>query len=129
MYGRSATKRCIDKSGSRAGNWGLLRCDAAALEQRIKALPLYLSHAVLGMRAAGDGPNRRSLPKPSRFVGSNQLPPVTRSPGGDACPDGLAAIDAPWGVRAGHAARFPSASTGIGGGCGGSSFRAGNEDD
>jgi hypothetical protein len=38
MYGRSATKRCIDKSGSRAGNWGLLRCDAAALEQRIKAL-------------------------------------------------------------------------------------------
>src|SRR5208283_469025 len=82
MYGRSATKRCIDKSGSRAGNWGLLRCDAAALEQRIKALPLYLSHAVLGMRAAGDGPNRRSLPKPSRFVGSNQLPPVTRSPGG-----------------------------------------------
>ena len=38
MYGRSATKRCIDKSGSRAGNWGLLRWDAVALEQRIKTL-------------------------------------------------------------------------------------------
>ena len=41
---------------------------------------------------------------------------------GDACPDELAAIDAPWGVRAGRAVRFPSASTGIGEGCGGSSF-------
>jgi hypothetical protein len=45
---------------------------------------------------------QRSLPGPSRFVGSDQSPPVARPPGGgDACPGGLAVIDAPWGVRAG----------------------------
>jgi hypothetical protein len=28
--------------------------------------------------------------------------PSAQAPGEDVCPDGLAAIDAPWGVRAGH---------------------------
>jgi len=60
-----------------------------------------------------------SLTEPIRRI--NQSPPVTDHLG-DACPDELAAIDAPWGVRAGRAVRFPSASTGIGEGCGGSSF-------
>src|SRR5271166_5634208 len=48
---------------------------------------------------------------------------------GDARPAGLAAIDAPWGVRAGPVTCFPSASTRIGGGCGASHFHAGRRHD
>ncbi len=39
----------------------------------------------------------------SRSAGSNLRHLVIRSPGEDMCLDGLAAIDAQWGVRAGHA--------------------------
>ena len=47
-----------------------------------------------------------------------------RSPKLDVRPARLAVIDAPWGVRAGPVPFFPSASTGIGGGCGGSQSEA-----
>ena len=44
--------------------------------------------------------NRRILAGPSQSVGSTRRHLVIGSPGEDMCPDGLAAIDAQWGVRA-----------------------------
>src|SRR3984957_9268157 len=65
---------------------------------------------------------RRRFPCPSRPLGSDRLPPVARPPGGDLCPEGLAAVDVPWGVRAGGVC-LPSASTGIDEDRGGSTLR------
>ena len=76
--------------------------------------------------------SERSVPAArSKAAYSSQTEPIRREQPiapcdpitwGDACPDELAAIDAPWAVCAGRAVRFPSASTGIGESCGGSSF-------
>ena len=57
------------------------------------------------MTAAGDGPNGVASPNRADLSGATHTTLWLDHLGWDMCPDGLAAIDAPWGVRAGCALR------------------------